>query len=981
MARPGTAQPQEGYVYRYVDAAVIRAAALNFDRPVIWPDLTGPAANTASWRVWLQQTWQTADFATAVKAASPDLANRVDQVCAGQSLPDPAVRRTVLSVLRYLLRACTRATPFGLFAGVAAARIGAAPALRVGTGSQASARPDAAWTTALIDRFEEHSRLRPHLMLFASSLVVERGGCVVLEHRPRSARDGALEHVQLRVTRPVREALDSARAPILWSDLTAKLSASFPNTPLAAIETLLASLVRQRFLITSLRPAMTATDPLAALLTHIQRLVPDEAAELQDAPKTALDLRVDWDLVVPETVAQEVAAAAEALIRLAPRAALAGWTEWHNRFLERYGPRAVVPVLDAIDTLGYPPGYLGSTTTSEPSPLPDRDSLLIKLAHAAGIQGRLEVELDDATIEELATTGPGHAVQPSTEVTIRVDATSGPAMERGEFTLHVVGVARSAGTTTGRFLGMLDAEDRRRMTKVYAGLPGVHQGSIVAQISSTPLSARAENVARAPQATELVISLGDYHSSDTSLIPLTDLAVTADAERMHLVSLSRRRPVHTLLLNAVDLGHHTHPLARFLTEAPVALAIPCTGFMWGTAASSLPFLPALRYGRTVLSPARWLLSGDDLPGASAPWPQWDEALAQWRRDIHLPERVYLSEADQCMALDLTEPSHRALLRVHLDRDGKMTLRPAPGPRDLGWTGGRAHEVVIPLVAADQAVAPVRGPGHAVSREHGHLPGCDNRIYLQLHGHRDRQNALLTRYLPPLLEKLGGPRWWFVRYQDPEDHLRVRLTCAPGTLGSAIEQIGKWTRQLRHDGLITHAGVETYHPETARFGGPTAMDAAEEFFAADTAAVLAQLAVRSGKKAPDLRAMTAASMVDIATGLLGDHAEAMRWLIEHTRTEATAPPRAVYRQAVDLVNADPSVLDPRVTTSWSTRRVALAAYRRALENAGTRPQNLLPDLLHLHHVRMCGPGLPQERAHLHLARAAALSWKARARRTP
>ncbi|MGW4982620.1 lantibiotic dehydratase [Streptomyces mirabilis] len=946
---------------------------------MVWPELTGPSANTASWREWLQQTWKTVDFATAVKAASPDLARRVEQVCGVQSLPDPAVRRTVLSVLRYLLRARTRATPFGLFAGVAAARIGVAPALRIGTGHQASARPDAAWTTALIDRFEENSGLRPHLMLLTSSVVVERDGYVVIEHRSRSTHDGASEHVQIRVTGPVRNALDGARTPILWSDLAAKLSARFPTAPIAAIEKLLAGLVRQRFLITSLRPAMTVTDPLAALLTHTRYLAPAETAELREAPKTALDLRVDWDLVIQETVAQEAAAAARALTRLAPRAALAGWAEWHSRFLERYGPRAVVPVLEAVDALGYPSGYLGSTTTSAPSPLPERDSRLIKLAHTAGMQRRLEVELDDAALEDLATTDPDHCVQPSTEVTVRIDAASVPALQKGEFTLHVVGVARSAGTTTGRFLALLDDDDRRRMTEAYAGLPGVHQGALLAQISSTPLSAPAETVACAPQVAGLVISLGDYHGSDTSLMRITDLAVTADAERLHLVSLSRRRPVHTLLLNAVDLGYHTHPLARFLAEVPAALAIPCTGFMWGTAASNLPFLPALRYGRTILSPARWLLARDDLPAASAPWPQWDDALAQWRRDVHLPERVYLSEADQCMALDLAEPSHRALLRTHLNRDGKVTLRPAPEPQDLGWTGGRAHEVVIPMTA-EQNVAPVQSAGHVVSREHGHLPGCGNRIYLQLHGHRDRQNPLLALHLPNLLKELGDPRWWFVRYPDPEHHLRVRLTCAPGTLGSAIERIGEWTQQLRHSGLITHAGVETYHPETARFGGPAAIDAAEQYFAADSAAALAQLATQAGKNAPDGRAMTAASLVDIAIGLLSDDAAAMHWLIKHTRTEQAAPPRAVYREAVDLVNTDPSCLDERVTAAWSARRLALAAYRRALEGTVTHPHDVLPDLLHLHHVRMRGPGLPEERTHLHLARAAALSWTARARRT-
>lgn len=1013
-------------MYRYVDAAVVRAAACHPERLAeSWPELTGPRASAASWQNWLQRIWHITDFATAVEAASPDLASRVGQICAGRTLPDPTVRRTVLSVLRYLLRAHTRATPFGLLAGVEAARIGAAPALRVGSGHRTMTRTDAAWTTALIEYLEERSELRPRLVLLATDLAVENDGHLVIEHRSRGASDGApVPVVQIRATGPVRAALDHARAPIQWADLTEKLSADFPAAPHNVIDNLLAGLVKQRFLITSLRPAMTAPDPLAALLGQVERMGAGEAAGLREIvaalarhddaattptaardertramaamkrllpeakPALALDLRLDWDLVTPEAVAEEAASAATALARLAPRPVLSpGWAAWHSRFLERFGPGAVVPVLDAIDMLGYPSGYLGSTAAPTDAPVTDRDRRLLKLAHTATMRRRLEVRLDEAALAELAVIDADRPVQPSTEMTVRVHSASVNALEKGEFTLHVVGVARAAGATTGRFLDMFDAEDRRRMTELYMGMPGVHRDALLAQISTVPLYVRAENVARAPQAAELLVSLGEHRDSDPGRVPVADLAVTADAERLHLVSLSRRHPVHTMLLNAVDLAHHTHPLARFLFEAPVALAAPCAGFSWGTAASALPFLPALRYGRTVLSPARWILDGADMPGAAASCPQWEKALTDWRRDVLLPERVYLGDGDQCVSLDLAEPSHQALLRTHLERDRKALLRAAPEPQDLGWTGGLAHEIVIPMAATGQAVAPVRWPGHVVSREHGHLPGCDGRLYVKLYGHPDRQDHLLTRNLPSLLDELGATRWWFVRYRDPEEHLRVRLTFRPGLLGSVAEQVGAWTRQRRRSGLITHVNWDTYYPETARFGGAAAMDAAEDYFTADSAAALAQLTAQAGKGGPDVRAVTAASLVDIAVGLIGSDTQAMHWLIERTRTDATPPPRDVYDQAVALVNpatrhTTDTRLDPRITACWSARRAALAAYRSALEHAGTlRPPDVLADLLHLHHVRMSGPGLPQERAHLHLARAAALSWTAREKRTP
>ncbi|WP_405785489.1 MULTISPECIES: lantibiotic dehydratase [unclassified Streptomyces] len=42
---------------------------------------------------------------------------------------------------------------------------------------------------------------------------------------------------------------------------------------------------------------------------------------------------------------------------------------------------------------------------------------------------------------------------------------------------------------------------------------------------------------------------------------------------------------------------------------------------WG-AASGLPFLPSLRYGRSILAPAHWRPHPADLPGSTAPPGDW-----------------------------------------------------------------------------------------------------------------------------------------------------------------------------------------------------------------------------------------------------------------------------------------------------------------------------------------------------------------------
>lgn len=1014
-------------MYRYLDALLVRAPAWDIrELGLPWPDLVGPGATVTSWRTWLDRAWQVPGLAGAVESASPDLARQVTRIRAGGGpsgdRADAGVRRAVSSVLRYVLRGTARATPFGLFAGVAPARIGPGARVRVGDAHRAAARADATWLTGMIEALEADEELRPRLVVAANGLARVRGGSVVIGHRP-SCSDGATpERVQVRATRPVLAALEAARAPIRAADLAAKLAAEFPETSKGTVDRLIGQMIAQRLLLTSLRAPMTDPDPLPTLLTELTAVLPpsdpriaglraasagiarsnaarDPAAalaarnEAADAmtgllatnrPVHAIDMRLDWDVTVPKAVASEAATAAGVLTRLARNRALnGGWAAWHAGFLDRYGPAAVVPVLDATDDacgLGFPSGYLGSPHPGrQDSVFTGRDEMLLNLAQQAMMRGDDEVVLDDALIEKLAVLDPSAPAQPSAELTVRVHAASIADLDAGRFTLHVTGVSRGVGTVTGRFLHLLDEHDRNRVLGVYGGLPGVHQGSLPAHLSAAPLYPRAENIARVPRTAGPLISVGEYPAAGPARqVPISDLAVTADARTLHLVSLSRQCPVHTILPSAVDMTIHTHPLARFLLEAPVALATPCSAFNWG-AATALPVLPALRYGRTVLSPARWRLTADDLPGKHTAWSRWDEALTDWADRAGLPRHVQAGDGDQRISLDLAEPSHRVLLRAEVDRTGHARLHAGPGPGDLGWAGGRPHEVTIPLATAGPPADPVRWCGEVTTRNHGHLPGCGKRLYVRLYAPRDLQDAIITRHLSHLADRLGDQaRWWFIRYDNPEPHLRLRLILSDDrSPGQAAERVGTWADDLRTDGLITRMTWDTYYPETARFGGTDGMDEAETFFAADSAAATAQITATTGKHGPDTRVLTAASMADIVTATTDDDTAAMRWLTRHITADSVPPPRPVYDQAVALIRNPRPDLGDGITRAWQERRTALAAYRAALEQGNAvSVTDLLPDLLHLHHARTSGPDLAAERACLHLARAGALSRLAR-----
>jgi thiopeptide-type bacteriocin biosynthesis protein len=221
----------------------------------------------------------------------------------------------------------------------------------------------------------------------------------------------------------------------------------------------------------------------------------------------------------------------------------------------------------------------------------------------------------------------------------------------------------------------------------------------------------------------------------------------------------------------------------------------------------------------------------------------------------------------------------------------------------------------------------------------------------------------------------------VPYADPEPHLRLRIRLRRTTdaAGQALNHLSRWAQQLRDRGLLTALQVDTYQPETGRYGHDEAMTAAERFFTADSRITLMhrQMAAHG---AVDADALTAASLTDLAAAFTGDLDAGMAWLAEHLPHQPVLAGRGVHAAAASL--ADPrggravlrALCGDIVAAAWETRRDALSSYRQQLTRQRD-PQTVLPSLLHMHHVRAFGIDPERERLGLHLARTVALRWTA------
>ncbi|MFI2764298.1 lantibiotic dehydratase [Streptomyces echinatus] len=1006
-------------MYHAVDAGMIRASAFPVSATLPpWPDLDSTAASDLSQlKEWISQVWADDSRATAIEVASPLLADSVRQVL-GDERPRPrSTRRTALSLARYLLRMQYRATPSGLLAGPAPLRIGPTAQAAWGTAHRAFARADSQWLHDIVATLERDPRVLRHLPVVLNPMCTVRGERVTVLHQP--AADGPTD-TTMRRTPALEAVMTLARSEITVGDLADKLSSTYPDTDPEVIESMLRDLVAHRVLLSTLHAPMTRDDALGHLIDRLEAAAPagsttqelrqirtllarhdtapiHEQRSLRRRATTrmtaltaitdrtlAVNLRLDCDIVLPEAVTREAAKALEVMARVTPFPnGSSAWKDYRTRFLERYSMGAIVPLLELTDPdtgLGYPVSYRGTRLKRPVLATTRRDAHLLALAQNAALHNQREVVLTPEDVAALSLSEPDQ-VPAHVELCFSVLSPSAEDLTRGDFTLSTVGLATGAGTTTGRFLNMLERPEREKMIAAYAGLPTLTAGAERGQASSSPLRVQTYNVGRAPAILPNVLAVGE-HNPDAALT-VDDLGVVADSRRLFLVSRSTGRPIEPSVMNAVELSNATHPLARFVCElhrSHTALLVP---FSWG-AAAQLPFLPEVRAGRTILSAACWRLRTRDLNGGGL----WSWRFTDWRVRHGVPRTVHLGADDRRLRLDLDTPAHVQLLRADLERHGMVMLHEAPPEQAFGWVG-RAHEVTIPF-AAEQAPAPspTFRPEAVVSWSTGRLPGTSRWAFLKLYGNPDRADEVLTPHLPRLLLEFGAqaPDVWFSRYADPDSHLRIRLRMSsPEAFGEAVQKSAVWADGLRRKGIVQWVQWDTDTPEIGRYGTGPVLEAAECYFAADSAAVVAQLVL----PIPDhcKPAVTAASMADIATAFLGSPRTGRAWLTANFhRSEGAACSRAGQELAILLTGADAddraAALQqlPRgrhVAGTWALRRKVLVEYRQALRAAGIDPATVLPSLLHMHHNRAVGIDPDAEATCRRLARTAALSWTARA----
>jgi lantibiotic biosynthesis protein len=883
----------------------------------------------------------------AIAVASPSLYERLRRPPSRPS----ALRRWRTAVLRYLIRMSTRPTPYGLNAAVSLGRWGTETDLELGSEEVVRARLDMGLLDALVDELESRPEIVRELKLETHPTVAVRAGRAFLPERLAGGSD-AFE-VSVRATRPVLNALELCRgAPTPFAELAGALGEDFPDAG-PRIEGLIHTLVREGLLLSELRPPLTRGEPARYLLSRLDRLAAARAErdrlaaaiaacerwELLDAADGAErfpavlraaravasappeDAPVRVDMMRPlageriaRAVGEEAARAAELLLRLSPvHSGSAPVNSYRDRFVERYPPPTEVPLVELIQPdVGLGPLNLRADVAEErpaDKATRDRNRRLLEIATSALRADELSVELDSDVIAELDTEPRAEALNPTAEIGVFVAAGSRQTLDAGEFRVVVSPMIGSyaAGKIFGRFAYLFAERGGRAMAEAARRQEAGAHESVWAELVYRPERPWLGNVATRPatRSHEIVVGVSPGVRRE-GVIPVDELLVGVRGEQFYL-----RWPKGGTYVEVCE-GHMLNPamapaVCEFLAQMRFAGRPLMSPFAWGPA-RELPRLPRVESGRIVLSPATWRppfgsgVLDPDLPDGFA------SALAAWRTRWRLPRRVFATQGDNRLLLDLDDPQQVELLRglVRSAKDRDVVLQEALPGLDDAWLPGRGGgflvELAVPLArnqaSLDGSRSEDRRPPAQLAppprNARVRAPGSE-WLYAKVYAGGTIADQLVAGPLGELTsEALASglaDDWFFIRYRDERPHLRVRFRGERRRLtGELATRLYAWASDLMDRGACQALALDTYERELERYGGEPGMGVAEAVFGVDSRVVLELVRLDLSRAIAVPRELLCVLTLDCLLQGLGLDPEArVRWCGAHvpSRHEVTA----------------------------------------------------------------------------------------------
>lgn len=511
---------------------------------------------------------------------------------------------------------------------------------------------------------------------------------------------------------------------------------------------------------------------------------------------------------------------------------------FYSKFQERYGERAI-PLLEVLDP-GRGIGY-GSTSisVSEHSPLlfglgmpnaiqennSDSNRLTQSIVDRIllGSIDTTPIDLNPNELQSLKSQGVDNEL-PAAFYALGNVLTFDRGLDNGDyfFNLQAVGGASSIPLMS-RFCH-LDAELEEQLKKCAKWEEEQMQNIILAEIVCLP-DTKAGNILSRPSLFKYEIPIvGQCSVEKDFCINLDDLLVSIKEKKVILHSKRLGKQVIPRLSSAHNF-HYQMVIYRFLCDLQFQYGYFDLTWDWGVLASS-PFTPRITYKHIILARAKWNITKKSIDLSNIDDDKMKVSLLKKR--FNLPDIISLTNGDNELIIDLRNSLSAGILLKQLEKTDIVLheyLFQSYDSPVIGVDGEQYNnEIIIPFkVKALQKMISLK-PRSESKVKRSFLPGTE-WAYIKIYCNVMEGERLMSNQIRSLLHDLEKKniidKWFFIRYFDPDSHIRLRFRLKENNGEIGFQQlsicINHHLSKLLENRLIHRIVYDTYERELERYG--------------------------------------------------------------------------------------------------------------------------------------------------------------------
>lgn len=835
------------------------------------------------------------DFREAILVSSKTLYNTLIDFCNGKEIKK--FDYFVQSIYKYLIRMSIRPTPFGLFSGVDFGEYTDEETsfLYDDNKFEKFARPDLEWIISIVKDLEDN--YFNYLTFKINDGIFIKGNRALLIHSTLKEDNNRIGEISVRATKPFMRTYELAKDCIEYDKLKYTLLEEYSNADEKTIEGFLKQLIEKEYLISNLRPPLTVLDQFDYIINELKKIkiqIPiisdlidikneidvynksllgkgeeiylDICKKMKNVSNVKNLLQVDTKLNLKEKkinkkIISETNGLMDILFKLSmsienPEPFL---SRYKQEFVEKYGQDREISLLELLDNdtgIGAPFNYeRPSNNRSLDIAITKsvngnvRDYFSEKYLYAIKNKENSIVikdnEVKDLEIEEISYEN----IPDSLEVNIIVKAETSED-NKMNFKYHIgpnLG-STAAGKSFGRFSHMMDnpSDFFKSLNDEIKNLKNMDE-YVTCEISYLPNEVRNANVTRNIHESNYEISLFTNGSKDNiSRLKLDDIFIGIENNQFYAKSKTLNKKLLITMNNM--LNSQVAPNAiRFLYDISLEGKKLWYNFPWNDVYKNFSYVPALKYKNFTICPETWRLNRINMKiTKKTEFSKFKEMFKDYCIQYNVPKYVYLTFADNRILLNIeNEECIKILFHECKNTFEEIVLNAYECESSNIVKNGDcdyACELVVPLIKVKKEeiiqtkFSKKLNNISSLSSDRIKDP-FDEWIYLKLYGTSSNADDLIAYYISEycndLVKNNKINKYFFMRYVDPEQHIRLRLNGEENKLLEIYPDLRKWLDTLKKEGFMTHFALDSYDREIERYGGLDLIHIAEKVFYFDS----------------------------------------------------------------------------------------------------------------------------------------------------